>query len=82
MLPASFPDFRHFAAGEVNDPPAKLSTEGVLACPDVPSYMENLATFIIYVRTPEFHLTDCVELQGLEATILPDPAPYGAWQYV
>ncbi|KAG4412654.1 hypothetical protein IFR04_014195 [Cadophora malorum] len=58
------------------------SAEGILACPDVPSYMENIATFIIYVRTPEFNLTDCVELQGLEATIWLNPAPYGAWQYV
>ncbi|KAH7410561.1 hypothetical protein BKA64DRAFT_357478 [Cadophora sp. MPI-SDFR-AT-0126] len=57
-------------------------TEGVLACPDVPSYMENIATYQIFARTPGFNLTDCVKLEGLQATILPEPAPFGAWQYV
>ncbi|KAL5315986.1 hypothetical protein ACEPPN_016860 [Leptodophora sp. 'Broadleaf-Isolate-01'] len=58
------------------------STEGILACPDVPSYMENIATYIICARTPQFNLTDCIELEGLQATILPEPAPFGAWQYI
>ncbi|KAH7346174.1 hypothetical protein BKA65DRAFT_272496 [Rhexocercosporidium sp. MPI-PUGE-AT-0058] len=58
------------------------STEGVLACPDVPSYMENLATHQIFARTPQFNLTDCIELEGLSPTIFPQLAPFGAWQYV
>ncbi|KAK0120317.1 hypothetical protein ONS95_011723 [Cadophora gregata] len=58
------------------------STEGVFACPDVPSYMEDIATYQIFVKTPKFNLTDCIELEGLKTTILPEPAPFGAWQYV
>ncbi|KAG4433083.1 hypothetical protein IFR05_011423 [Cadophora sp. M221] len=58
------------------------SSEGILACPDVPFYMENIATYQIYARTPQFNLTDCIELEGLVPTTVPQPAPYGAWQYV
>ncbi|KAL2059782.1 hypothetical protein VTL71DRAFT_10166 [Oculimacula yallundae] len=59
------------------------SSEGILACPDLPDYMVNSpATHQIYVRTPEFKLEDCVELEGLLATSLPSGSAFGAWQYV
>ncbi len=55
--------------------------EGILACPDLPYYMNGTATYQIYAKTPAFNLTDCVELEGLLPTYLPSGSPPGAWQY-
>ncbi|CZT43367.1 uncharacterized protein RSE6_03396 [Rhynchosporium secalis] len=58
------------------------TSEGVLACPDIPEYMVNTpATHQIRVRTPELDVTDCVELEGLLPVILTEPIQFGAWQY-
>lgn len=56
------------------------STEGILACPDIPDYMIGIATHQIYARTPKFNLTDCVVLEGLLPSLLP-VGPPTVWQY-
>ncbi|EKD13961.1 uncharacterized protein L3040_005428 [Drepanopeziza brunnea f. sp. 'multigermtubi'] len=63
------------------DPDGSEDDAGILACPDVPYYMNGTATYQIYAKTPEFNLTNCVELGGLKPTAWPQNAGFGAWQY-
>ncbi|PMD65733.1 uncharacterized protein K444DRAFT_659880 [Hyaloscypha bicolor E] len=61
------------------------SSEGILACPTKPSGPNVTVSYQLYAKTPAFNLTNCdggVPVDGLTATYLSSPAPYGAWQYV
>lgn len=61
---------------------APNATEGgVLACPDVSTYLNSTATYQIYALTPAFNQTNCITLDGLLPTYQPTNA-FGAWEYI
>ncbi|KAI8635516.1 hypothetical protein F5Y19DRAFT_13709 [Xylariaceae sp. FL1651] len=54
---------------------------GVTLCPDVPAEMRGSgASLVLYVKTGNFNLTNCVDIVGL--TLTETIFEYGCWEYL